>query len=70
MRSFEDPDLLTPDQRLAEVASILAAGLLRLHTRAALSDNATDSSNAEKPAESGSPGLEVSDKTVLSVHNG
>jgi hypothetical protein len=31
-----DPTLLTPEQRLAEVASILAEGVLRLRARAAL----------------------------------
>jgi hypothetical protein len=37
MRSFADPASMTPDERLSEVASIFAAGLLRLHARAALS---------------------------------
>ena len=31
-----DPAHLTPDQRLAEIASILAEGLLRLRARSAL----------------------------------
>jgi hypothetical protein len=31
-----DPAHLTPDQRLAEIASILAEGVLRLRARAAL----------------------------------
>jgi len=37
MRSFDDPSSMTPDERLSEVATILAAGVLRLHARAALS---------------------------------
>ena len=37
MRPFDDPSSLTPDQRLAAVANILAAGILRLQTRAVLS---------------------------------
>lgn len=37
MRPIDDPTPLTPDQRREEVASILAAGVLRLHARAALS---------------------------------
>jgi hypothetical protein len=37
MRPVDDPSFLTPDERLSEVASILAAGVLRLHARAALS---------------------------------
>ena len=40
MRSIDDPAHLTPDQRLAEVASILAVGVLRLHIRAAIPDDA------------------------------
>lgn len=35
MRPFDD-SLLTPDERRSEVASILAAGVLRLSARAAL----------------------------------
>ena len=70
MRPIDDPFLLTPDERFAEVASILAAGILRLHTRAALPDNSTEHFAAEKLAKSASPSLEVSDETVLSVHNG
>jgi len=31
-----DPGRMTPEDRLAEIASILARGLLRLHTREAL----------------------------------
>ncbi len=31
-----DPDSMTPEHRLAEIAQILAAGVLRLHQRAAL----------------------------------
>ncbi len=61
MRPIDDPSSLTPDERFTEVARILAAGILRLYTRAALSEN---------PPESGSSGLEVPDETVLSVHNG
>ena len=33
MRSIDDPAHLTPDQCLAEVASILAVGVLRLRLR-------------------------------------
>jgi len=39
MRPFEVPDLLTPDQRLSEVAGILTTGILRLQSRAALPDS-------------------------------
>ena len=67
MRSFDDPSTLTPDERLSEVASILAAGVLRLHAGAALSG---DHLGPEKPPNSGPTGLEVSGETVLSVHRG
>lgn len=67
MRSIDDPALLTPDQRRTEVASILAAGILRLHTRAALP---ADDPALGIAAESSRPGLEVPGETVLSVHNG
>ena len=61
MRPIDDPSSLTPDERFAKVAGILAGGVLRLHTRGALPEHTT---------ESGSPGLEVPDETVLSVHSG
>jgi hypothetical protein len=67
MRSFDDPSSMTPDERFSEIAAILADGVLRLHTRAALS---AESSSPEKSQNSASEGLEVSDETVLSVHRG
>lgn len=67
MRSFDDPAAMTPDERLSEVASIFAAGILRLHARAALS---CGNSRPEEPQNSATPGLELSDETVLSVHCG
>jgi hypothetical protein len=36
MRPHDDPARMTADERLREVAAILAAGLLRLRSRAAL----------------------------------
>ena len=70
MRSIDDPAFLTPDQRLAEVASILAAGVLRLHARAAIPDDPEQLVAPGNLGKSGSPRLEVFDETVLSVHNG
>ena len=67
MRSFADPASMTPDERLSEVASIFAAGILRLHARAALS---CDNPPPEKSQNSAPPGLELSDETVLSVNRG
>jgi hypothetical protein len=67
MRPIDDPSFLTPDERLSEVASILAAGVLRLHAGAALSG---DHLGPEKSPNSAPAGLEVSEETVLSVHRG
>jgi hypothetical protein len=57
---------MTPEQRLREVASILAVGVLRLRDRAALPPADKEENAAESPA----AGLEVPDETVLSVHTG
>ena len=65
MRSLDDPSFLTPGERLSEVAGILAAGVLRLHARAALPG---DNSGPEKSLDSSPAGLEVSGETVLSVY--
>ena len=70
MRPIDDPSSLTPDQRLAEVASILAAGILRLDARAAMPDDVAGQVALANPPESASSCLEVSDETVLSGHNG
>ena len=70
MRPFDDHSSLTPDQRRAAVANILAAGILRLQTRAALSDETRELPSPEKPEDSVAPSLEVSGQTVLSVYNG
>lgn len=69
MRPIDDP-LLTPDERRAEVASIMAAGILRLRARTLPASDATGHSASENPEESASSCLEVPDETVLSVHNG
>lgn len=61
---------LTPDERRAEVASILAAGVLRLCARKLPATDAVSHSAPEIPEEFVSPGLEVPAETVLSVHNG
>ncbi|MBN2293906.1 MAG: hypothetical protein JXM70_15870 [Pirellulales bacterium] len=69
MRPIDDPSFLTPDERLSEVAGILAVGILRLHARQAL-PRSDEPSTPENPPESAFSCLEVSDETVLSVHNG
>ncbi|QDU76941.1 hypothetical protein Pan97_39980 [Bremerella volcania] len=65
-----DDSFLTADERRAEVASILAAGVLRLSARALLATATATRGPSENQAESASSCLEVSDETVLSVHNG
>lgn len=66
MSDCADTARLLPDQRLREVAAILAAGVLRLRQRAALPPEKAK----ENPARLSAAGLEVSDETVLSVHTG
>lgn len=49
---FDDSFSMTPDERRAAIAKILEAGILRLHTRAALplaSAAPSDTENTENP---------------------
>jgi hypothetical protein len=66
MSDCADAARLTPDERLHEVATILAAGVMRQRQRAALPTDATN----KNPAELSAAGLEVPNETVLSVHTG
>ena len=59
IRPFDDHSSLTPDQRGAAVANIMAAGILRLQTPAALSDETRELPSPEKPEDSAAPTLEV-----------
>ena len=59
----------TSDQPLSEIARILAGGILRLRSRAALSQAGAPSVPQIVP-ESGPNCLEVPPETVLSVHTG
>lgn len=70
MRSDADPAYMTPDERLREVASIFAAGLLRLRARVALPTEPGQDSDAKNLPKSSQDCLEVSPETVLSVHTG
>lgn len=56
----------SPDERFREIAAILATGFQRLRQRAALPTEDAPKKRAELSA----AGLEVPDKTVLSVHTG
>jgi hypothetical protein len=67
MRSIDDPSFLTPDERLSELADILASGVLRLRARAAFPG---DDPRPEKSPNSSPSGLEVFEETVLSVQRG
>jgi hypothetical protein len=70
MRPFDDDPSPTPDERFHELAGILAAGILRLHERAALP---TRDANGARPGElegTADPWLEVPLGTRLSVHVG
>jgi hypothetical protein len=58
---------MTPEQRLQELAEILAAAIVRLRLRAALPDRVP---GAEKPPESVANCLKVPRQTVLNVHAG
>jgi hypothetical protein len=71
MRPIDDSSFLTPDERLSEVAGILATGILRLHARAALTENGLEQGQIpETSAGSSLSCLDVLGKTELSVHNG
>jgi hypothetical protein len=61
MPQSQSPDL-TPDERLKQVAAILAQGVLRCHRRISASE-----SHREKPSKSSPRDLEVSGKPRLSV---
>jgi hypothetical protein len=63
MHDCADAARLSPDERISEVAAVLATGLLRLHERSALLP-------AKNPAEVPPDGLEVPAETRLSVRVG
>ena len=66
----EPPEFLTPDQRLRDLAAILARGVLRLHSRAALTINPGQHADPEKPQNLGENCLELPPETRLTVHTG
>lgn len=65
MRPSTDPADLSPDQRLSELARILAVGVLRLQKIRLLREI-----RDEAAANSAAGGLDVQAKTVLSGRNG
>jgi hypothetical protein len=62
-----DPSNLTAEQRLEEIASILAAGVLRLHRHAAIPAASFPSGF---PPDSAPSGLDNSPQTRLHGHGG
>ncbi len=54
-----DPVHMTPEERLTELAAILAAGVLRLHRRAAI----PVSPNPQIPSDSGQNCLDLSSRS-------
>ena len=64
-----DPAALTPDQRAAEIARLLAAGVRRLFSRPA-NDISGPHPDPQKSQESSGTGLEVGSETRLTVHTG
>jgi hypothetical protein len=66
MSNCADPTRVSPDERFREVAGILAAGVLRLWQRSALS---TENRKENEP-ESSPDGLEVPAQMRLSVRVG
>jgi hypothetical protein len=69
MQMDDDPNLLDSANRLHELATILAAGVLRLRFRVALPDRGGHAEAKNLP-KSGQDGLELPDETVLSVTSG
>jgi hypothetical protein len=53
MPPIDDPSSLTPEERLSEIASILADGVLRLHARAALGGGDAPTKTEAGPSGSG-----------------
>jgi hypothetical protein len=69
-RYIDEANTLTDDQRLREIARILAGGVLRLRARLALPPAPVQLPCPQILPESGPNCLEVPPETVLSVHTG
>jgi hypothetical protein len=66
----DDSDILTGDERLREIAGLLAAGILRLRCRAALPPAPAATPDPENPPNSSLNCLEVPRESRLNVHTG
>jgi hypothetical protein len=69
MRPFDHPSELSLDERLRELSSILAAGVLR-HRNLCLVAKQSAEISPKTHAESAAEGLDLLGKTVLSVLSG
>jgi hypothetical protein len=67
---IDDAGILTDDDRLREIAGLLAAGILRLRCRAALGAGPASGPGPRNPPDSSLNCLEVSRETRLSVQTG
>lgn len=65
-----DPACITPEERLAEVAAVLAEGMLRLRQRSGILPTSTPPEISGNPLESGQIGLELSAKSRLHGQHG
>ena len=63
-----DPVHMAPEQRLAEVAAILARGVLRLRNRSALPATAAPADPSQNSFKSGEIGLELCPEMRLDGH--
>jgi hypothetical protein len=70
MRPELDPARQTPEERLRDIAAVIAAGLLRLRDRTALPTESPSHLAPEKPGKVSTQGLEVSADTSVTVHGG
>jgi hypothetical protein len=70
MHEFDGTSTKTPGERLQVISALFARGLLKLHSRATLPRQSGAHPPTRNPSESDLNCLEVSGKTVLSVHVG
>ena len=65
-----EPEKLTPEERLEEVAAILATGLLRLRDRAALGGSSAMPETLENPASASFEALDLRADPSVTVQAG
>jgi hypothetical protein len=70
LQHTDDAGILTDDDRLREIAGLLAAGILRLRCRAALPPAPANDPGPKNPPDSSLNCLEVPRESRLNVHMG